>query len=257
MSDRIQHLDLFDANCILGRIIAPQPGFPLSVEDLLAVMDDFQIAEALVYHALSKEHHPAVGNRILMDQIASCDRLHAVWVVMPSHTGEFPPEEQLVDQMLARGVRAARVFPHPDRHNFPLARWAAGRLLEALQRKRLPLFVDQEEIGWDSVYELCREYPELPLVLSNVGYRCDRFLYPLWEQFPNLYVELSNYCGHGGIEALTERFGSERFLFGTRLPYFTPGSAIGMLSYADIGPADRRLIAGGNLRNLLKRVGDK
>jgi amidohydrolase family protein len=257
MSDRIKNLDLFDANCMLGRIFAPKPGFPLSVEELLAVMDDFQIAEALVYHALSKEHHPAVGNRLLMDQIASCDRLHAIWVIMPSHTGEFPPEEQLVEQMLAQDVRAVRVFPHPDRHNFLLTRWAAGRLLESLQRRRVPLFIDEEEIDFHAVHELCGGYPELPLVLTNVGYRSDRFLYPLWEEFPNLHIELSSYCGHGGIEALTERFGAEKLLFGTRLPYFTPGSAIGMLSYANISQADRRLIAGDNLRNLLKRAGEK
>ena len=165
MSDRIKNLDLFDANCMLGRIFAQKQGFPLSVEELLAVMDDFQIAEALVYHALSKEHHPVVGNRMLMDQIASCDRLHAVWVVMPSHTGEFPDEEQLADQMLAQDVRAARVFPHSDRHNFPLTRWAAGRLLESLQHGRVPLFVDQEEIDFDVVQELCREYPEVPVPL--------------------------------------------------------------------------------------------
>ena len=220
-------------------------------------MDDFQIADALIYHALSKEHHPAVGNRLLMDRIASCDRLHAVWVVMPSHTGEFPDEEQLVDEMAAQGVRAVRVFPHPDRHNFSLRPWAADRLLEALQRERIPLFVDEEEIGFDTVDELCREYPELPLVLTSVGYRSDRFLYPLWQKFPNLHIELSSYCGHGGIETLVERFGARRFLFGTRLPYFTPGSAIGMLGYAAISEADRRLIAGGNLRNLLQQAGHK
>ncbi len=52
------------------------------------------------------------------------------------------------------------------------------------------------------------------------------------------------------------RFGAERLLFGTRLPYFTPGSAIGMLSYAGISEAERTRIAGDNLRNLLARVGD-
>ena len=39
----IENLELFDANCMLGRIIAPKPGFPLSVDELLAVMDDFGI----------------------------------------------------------------------------------------------------------------------------------------------------------------------------------------------------------------------
>jgi hypothetical protein len=252
----IEDLRLFDANCMLGRIIAPKEGFPLSVEELLSVMDDFQIAEALVYHAMSKEYHPRDGNRVLLDEIAGTGRLHPTWVVMPSHTGEFPPEDRLVQEMLAAGVRAARVFPHADSHNFSLSPWVCEKLLGSLERSRIPLFVDQEQIDWDTVHELCQRYAGLPLVLTNVGYRVNRFLYPLWQEFRNLHVELSSYCGHRGIEEVVERFGAERLLFGTRLPYFTPGSAIGMLSYAAISDADRKRIAGGNLRNLLQQVTD-
>jgi len=252
----IDDLALFDANCMLGRIIAPKPGFPLSVGELLAVMDDFGIAEALVYHSLSKEYHPAEGNEVLLKEIGGVGRLHPMWVVMPSHTGEFPDERELADQMFARGVRAARVFPHVDSQNFSLRPWVAERLLRALEDVRVPLFVDQEQLDWDTVHEVCRRHPKLPLVLTNVGYRLNRFLYPLLDQHANFHVELSNYCGHRAIEELVRRFGAGRLLFGTRLPYFTPGSAIGVLSYAAIAEPERRQIAGDNLRDLLARVGD-
>ncbi len=254
MTSRIAKLELFDANCMLGRIIAPKPEFPLSVDALVATMDDFEIGEALVYHASSKEFHPADGNRLLLEEIASCRRLHAMWVVMPSHTGEFPGGPGLVDEMLARGVRAARVFPHPDLHNFSLRAWCSGELLAWLERRRVPLFVDQEQLDWDTVHELCAGHPALPVVLTNVNYRVDRYLYALWEKFANLHVEISSYCGHRQIEAAVERFGADRLLFGTRLPYFTPGSAVAMLSYAAIGDGDRKRIAGDNLRRLLEGV---
>jgi hypothetical protein len=256
MSSPIEELNLFDANCMLGRTIAPKPGFPLAVDELLAVMDDFEIAEALAYHAMSKEFHPADGNRLLLEEIARTGRLHPTWVVMPSETGEFPDEETLVDQMLSHNVRAARVFPHPDRHNFSLKPGASGRLLRSLQSRRVPLFVDQEQIDWETVGEVCDRFPQLPLVLTNVGYRLDRLLYPLLKRFDNLHVELSSYCGHRAIEELAGRFGAGRLLFGTGLPRFTPGSAIGMLSYARISEDDRRLIAGDNLRNLLGKAGE-
>lgn len=251
-------LQLFDSNCMLGRIIAPKPGFPLSVKELLKVMDDFDIAEALVYHAMSKEYHPADGNQVLLeslDEIAQADRLHAQWVVMPSHTAEFPDERELVERMVARGIRAARVFPHPESHNFSLSHWVSGKLLQELESRRVPLFLDQEQIGWDTVHDLCGRYPKLPLVLTNVGYRVNRLLYPLLEKFQNLYVELSSYCGHRAIEAIVERFGAQKLLFGTRLPYFTPGAAVGMLRYAEISDSDRKRIGGDNLRKLLGRVG--
>lgn len=255
MSTDVKSLNLFDANCMLGRTIAPKAGFPLAVDELLEVMDHFEIAEALVYHAMGKEFHPADGNLVLLDEIAQSDRLHPMWVVMPSHTGELPDEETLVGQMLSKNVRAARVFPHADCHNFSLRQWGSGKLLRALETARIPLFVDQEQIDWDALHDLCRHHPELPLVITSLGYRLDRLLYPLCERFNNLHVELSSYCGHRGIEDLTERFGAERLLFGTRLPHFTPGSAVAVLSYAGISQTDKRLIAGDNLRNLLRRAG--
>jgi predicted TIM-barrel fold metal-dependent hydrolase len=153
--------------------------------------------------------------------------------------------------MFAQGVKAARVFPHPDSHNFSLRHWAAGGLLESLESKRVPLFVDEEEIDWDVIHEICERHPELPLVLTNVNYRVDRSLYALWKTYSNLFIELSSYCSHGGIEEATVRFGSERLLFGSNLPFFTPGSAIGMLSCAKISESDRKRIAGDNLRRLL------
>jgi hypothetical protein len=255
MTSRIRDLDLFDANCMLGRMIAPKEAFPLSVEELLEVMDEFEIAEALVYHASSKEYHPADGNRVLLEEIGQSNRLHAMWVVMPSHTAEFPDEETLVEQMLTAKIKAARVFPHPDNHHFSLETWVSDRLLRALEGRRIPLFLDHEEIDWDTVHDLCGRYPGLPLVLTNVGYRDNRFLYPLWAEFRNLHIDLSNYCGHRAIEDVVERFGAQRLLFGTHLPYFTPGSAIGMLSYVKISESDRKKIAGDNLRTLIERVG--
>jgi len=257
MSSPIPQLRLFDANCMLGRVISPAEGFPETVEELLEVMDRFEIAEALVYASHSKEYHPAYGNQLLLEELAGVDRLHAMWVLMPSHTGEFPDEEQLVQQMLSRGVKAARVFPGAEHHNFSMRRWCSGKLLGALASKRIPLFVDLEQIDSDALYELCEAYPAMPLVVTNVGYRSDRLLYPLCAKFDNLYIELSFYFGHRAVETVAQRFGAERLLFGTGLPYRTPPSAIGMLSYAKIAEADRRRVAGDNLRRLLEGVGPR
>jgi len=239
---------------MIGRVSVSQPGFPHTVKQLLEVMNYFGIDEALVYHSLSKESHPAYGNQVLLEEITHTKRLHGMWVLMPGYTAELPKEDKLIKEMLGQGIKAARVFPGINRHNFSLKDWCAGRLLRALEKKLIPLFIDNDEINWDTVYELCSQYPKLPIVLTNVGYRINRFLYPLLERFRNLHIEISGYYGHRGIEVLTERFGAERLLFGTKLPYFTPASAIGMLLYAQMKESDKRLIAGGNLKRLLGRV---
>ena len=253
MIDNFNHLNLFDANCMLGRMIAPRPDFPLSVRQLLTVMNSFGIAEALVYHAQSIQYNPSHGNKTLMGEIAGSSRLHAAWVLSPSHAGDFPDEESIVREMLSYNVKAARLFPAADNHNFSLKPYCVNKLLSRLENAGIPLFIDQNQIGWDDLHDICRNYPDLQLALCRVNYRVDRFLYPLLELFKNLHIELSHYHGHRGIESLVERFGAGRFLFGSNLPYYSPGSAIAMLAYARLEQSEKQLIAGENLRTLLNR----
>ena len=250
----MKKIEFFDCNCILGRVSVSKVSFPRSLSQLLGVMDYFGIDDALVYHAAAKESHPADGNKSLLDEIRGSRRLHPQWVLLPSHTGEFPNEKDLVKRMLSLGVRAARVFPHQERGNFSISDWCAGNLLAALSRRRIPLFIDSDEINWESIHGICERYPNLPLVLTNVGYRIDRYLYPLFERFKNLHIEISGYCSAGGMEETVRRFGAKRLLFGTRLPFFTPAAAVSMVLYSKISDSEKRLIAGENLRRLLEEV---
>lgn len=252
----IEQFNLFDSSCMVGRTCVSEPGFVHTAGELLSVMDEVGIKEALVYHSFGKEYEPAYGNKALAEEIADTSRLHPVWVVEPSWTGEFEDEDQLVKNMLSSGVKAARIFPAADFRNFSLKKWCSGRLLGALEDKSIPLFIDVGQIEMDTVFELCTDYPKLPIVLASVGYRHNRMLYSLWEKFENLYTELSVYYVHRGIEELVKRFGPQRLLFATSLPYYTPAAAIGMLSYARISDCDKKLIAGDNLRALLEKVGD-
>jgi hypothetical protein len=250
----MRRIGFFDSNCLLGRVSVSKSGFVHRSDQLLDVIDYFGIDDALVYHARSKESHPADGNKSLLDEIKGSKRLHPQWVLLPSHTGEFPTENEVVKKMVSLGVRAARIFPHQERSNFSISDWCAGALFAALSRRRIPLFIDSDEINWESVHNICERYPNLPLVLTNVGYRIDRYLYPLFERFKNLYVEISGYCAAGGIEEAVRRFGAERFLFGTRLPFFTPAVAVSMVLYSKISDSEKQLIAGENLRRLLEQV---
>ncbi len=245
-------LSFFDSNCMIGRRMKYNPGEISRVDELLSDMDYYGIDEALVYHAVAREYYPSVGNGILMEEIGAADRLHPCWVVMPDVTGEMDKPDVLVSKMMEMGVRCARIFP--EEHKFSLKSWACGGLLRELERGSIPTFIGRDQISWDQVHELCLEYPDLPVIITSVNYREDRYLYPLLERFRNLYFEISWYGVHLGIESICERFGPERILFGTGLPSFTPGPALTSVMYAQIDEDSRRMIAGDNLRRLLRGV---
>jgi len=247
-------VSFFDCNCVIGRRSVRRAGIAgeaeiYSIESLLAEMDYAGIGDALVYHSLAKEYVPMLGNRRLMDEISGHERLHPCWVVMPDGTGEMPRPEALVNEMAERNVKAVRLFP--TEHIFSLSDWNSGELLKELEKRGIVVIIEIDQVGWDGLHGLCSRYPNLRVIITRLGYRINRNLYPLLEKFKNLHIEISAYQMHKGIEALCARFGAERIIFGTRMPYFAAGQAVNMVNYSLINANEREMIAGGNLRRLL------
>jgi len=247
-------LRFFDCNCSIGRT-----GYPhlLDIPDAAGLRREMETAgveEALVYHMVARDAHPPLGNVLLLDEIKGHAGLHPVWVLLPHHTQEMPPPNQLLDEMKDKGIKAARLYPGRLHHSFTLAEWCAGELLSALQAARMPLILDIEIVSWEEVHSLLQKYPQLPLILSNFTYRHNRFLYPLWERFDRLYIETSRFMGGGALEDAVRRFGSGRILFGTNMPQYTGTAAVARLTYADITWDNKKAIASANLEQLLKGV---
>jgi len=245
-------LSYFDCNCSIGRVPYPYLHDISDTTGLKHEMAAAGIDEALVYHTFARDCAPLLGNSLLDEAIREIKGLYPVWVVLPHHTEEIPPPSRLLKDMESNGVKAVRMYPTKDFHSFSLAEWNSGKLLAALEEVRIPLMLDIEIVWWESIVTILQNHPHLPVIATNVSYRHDRFTYPLFDRYPNLYVETSRYFGAGIYEDVVHRFGSRPILFGTNMPRFTGTAAISMLTYADIPHKDKEAIAGENLRNLLK-----
>ncbi len=245
-------LRFFDGCAMVGWRSNRHPETMWRPGDFARDYDYYGIGAALVHHAVAVEYHQDQGNRRLLEDIRDLPQLCPQWVVMPHHTGEMAPPDELVPEMLERGVRAARVYPKT--HNFPLADGVVGPLLTALQERRIPLFADVTELPADQAAGLCERYPELPVVLCGVNWGVDRHLEPALERAPNVHIETHYFQGHRAYERFVRDFGADRLIFGTGLPDCSPGAAVMMSLYEDIADEDRAKIAGGNLLRLLREV---
>jgi predicted TIM-barrel fold metal-dependent hydrolase len=256
-------ISLFDANVTLGRHLKLRPGGPHSAADLLADMDQCGIAEALVVDALARENHPLDGNERVLQAIAGQPRLHAGWAaLLAAGVDEQPVGEALLAQMRAHRVGA--VFLYPQQYRFSLASWCVDAFLEPLAAAGVPVFINPNEVGpggygamdatpWDEVVDLCRRWPTLPVIVSEYRVRrTQRLIYRALEACPNLRLELSGWWLHRGIEYICQRWGASRLLFGSNWPACGAPMTLATLTCADIDDADKRLIAGDNLRALLR-----
>ena len=239
-------MEYFDSNATVGVLGAGPPGVGLVAPALAGQLARYGIARALVCSSASLEYNPRVGNRLLAREIAAHDNLWPLYTLTPD---EDALEEAA--QLLPSRPFAALLLPDRDHHNFSLREWCAGPLLASLERRRIPAFVRASPAGWDEVAAVLEAHPQLALVVTHTGYRADRYIYPLARRYPRFFVETSMYLGHRQLEEFARTFGAQRLLFGTNLPYYTPGAAISVLAYARLSEEERACVAGLNLKELL------
>ncbi|MBN2582506.1 MAG: amidohydrolase family protein [Planctomycetes bacterium] len=252
--------NFFDARCTVGRHVRLQEGGPHTADDLLAEMDHYGIAEALVVDSLSREHHPSDGNASVSQHTTGRPRLHPAWAALPPGAGEQPEPREMLDRMRRRHVGALFLFT--GQYRMSLADWCVDELLEPMAETSVPVVICPDEIGpgcpltdqtnWTEVVAMCRRWPSLPVIVSEFRIRrTQRLVYRALDACPNLRIELSGYWLHHGIEYITRRWGAERLIFGSNWPQFGPHMTLATLACAEIDDADKRLIAGDNMRKLI------
>jgi predicted TIM-barrel fold metal-dependent hydrolase len=242
-------LQFFDCNLIVGRRSSPRPENNLSIVEILGELDYAQIDKALTTHASARDLDPRIGNAAMTELANQHDRFVTSYVVLPHHTGEFPCGDALLRYLSDGGAKAVRMFP--VEHSFGLGETWCGNLFATLAEAGVPVFIDQDQTDWVQIDGVLEQHPQLDLVVLRVGYRINRWVYPLLEKHKGLHLEPAFYAAHRGIETLTRKFGPNRMVFGTGLPEWDAAAPISAVQYADIDDECRRQIAGENLSKLL------
>jgi len=250
-------LFFFDCNISYGIPEKPPLNQSITPKELLVEMDHCGIDQALVTCAIQR-YSPWVGNSTLIEQIRDQPRLHPVWALLPHQTGEMPEPAQLIKEMKVNQVRA--LWAWPREHLYLLDGVTFGGLFEEMIARNIPLFyqlmdVGESRSGWIVVGELLKDFPNLTLIATDQSvWGEDHYIRPLFERYPNFYVETSHYELANGLKDFYEKYGAERWLFGTSYPKRYMGGAVMQLINTDIPYDARKYIAGGNLIRLLGAV---
>ena len=256
----LKQLHLFDSCITLGRFV--NDAWIGDAADLLAIMDRYQIEEALVHEFHARSVYPLEhGNRRLMEIVRGQPRLHAEWVLEPPLQPGAEPAEALVREMLGEGVKAARLRLRA-KGTLP---WIWEDLLAALEAHRVPGFLDfgspettlgeLSDLEVDTVRSIALAHPGLPLVLSHVmgGLGVHPGVLYLVQRTPNVYLDITGILEYWRTAAAA--VGPERVLFATGMPFTDPGILVANVQYAlGLEEPAKRSICGDNLRRLLGGV---
>ncbi len=257
----IKQLAPLDTCVTLGR--SCMVGVPeyLTAENVLAVMDKHDIAEALVHANEARLVHPRrVGNERLLSDVAGLDRLHPVWVLDPPKRPDPLGCRQRVDEMLAAGVKAARLMMG----QVPPLHWIWKDLCEALEARRVPCLLDfaplrtpttqsaPDAVMLDQLLTICQAHPDLPMILSHHcgGLGLSAATMPLLHRRLNVLIDVTSVVEYW--REVARDLGPHRVVFATGMPFFDPATFISNVQYDEnLDEGAKRLICGDNVRNLL------
>ena len=105
------------------------------------------------------------------------------------------------------------MFPAQGSQEFGLEEWNIGMLLSSLERMRMPVFLDKQQVTYSVLDSLLTAHPELPVIVRKVYYAEDRKLMPLMERHANLYIDSSICRQYVGIDVYVRSFGAERIVY--------------------------------------------
>ena len=242
-------IPFFDANSMIGRRVTPRPETNLTTEQIVEEMARLGIGRALVTHAYAKEYDPKTGNARATEACLKHPAFAPCYVLLPEGTGEMPSGDALLKYLAGGGARAARLYP--KEHSYGLGETWCGGLFGTLEGAGVPALIDFDQTSWPELDGVLRAHPDLNVIVIRTGYRVDRWIYPMLAKYRGLHLETENYAPHMALEAVTERFGAERLIFGSGVPVWDAGGAMTHVLYAAVDAAAKRKIAGGNLEKLL------
>ncbi len=222
------------------------------------LLDDLEltgIAGALVLYEQSLRYDPMYANFVLLEEIAG-DRqiLHPCWVAMPPACGEFPDARELGRRMEEHDIRAVHLAPHT--FNIPVEPTIWTDLRDLLAERRTLIQITPAGFGspphnWRDMASFLDLFNRNPVLLVDHSWADWVPVIHLMNTHPNLHVEFASSQGNRQVEYFAGRYGAERCLFGTNLPYKSAGAARAFLDWTLLPEDQGELVAGKNLARLL------
>lgn len=224
---------------------SPASDLDVSLDCLLGLLWRHGVRQALTYSLAAVQFDSAAGN----DETWQAHQDHAeLYPVAVVDARAYPGGEAEVARRAEQGFVGFRFFP--QRQGWALDSLPFQRLLRAVEQTGKPAIVSVAGAG--EATRLFRIAGRLttPVVLYGVSYATLGEALAVVGEAENLYLEAHIVTQPFQVEAMIEAVGVRKLLFGSMAPthYLRPSLAV--IENAEIAPADKALILGGNARRL-------
>jgi len=243
-------MQFYDCNLSYGpEMLSAQVKICADFAELKAHLRRAGISGGLVIKALNEV---VLANASLAEDLRGEESLMGVWRLLPSSTGEVPPPHALPGAMKAANIGALTLCPEINR--FLPNKFAIGDYLEMACERKIPVMLNTSRgLTLEQAAGIMQDFPNLTSVLTYANcWPSDRKLRPFLDAFPNLHLDMAYMLTADGLKDILKKYHAERILFGSAFPESYLGANMMVVKHAEISEEDKYLIAGENLRRMLR-----
>jgi len=226
---------------------------PASVGNLISAGNEIGVCHYLVCSTatvVSQVEH-------INDFIASVAAAHPEFTALMALHPDFENYEEELDRGMKMGLRGVKL--HPDFQRFNMDEERLIPMYRAIAKRGLPLLIHMGDERYEysrpcRLAQLMRAVPDLTVIAAHFGG------YQRWEEAldtlppsPNLWFDTSSSLGilsYDNAMRLMERFGVNKFMFGTDFPIWSPSVEVEKVEKLPLSDAEFELVFSENFKRL-------
>lgn len=224
-----------------------------TAEDMLSLMDEYEIEKAVVISTRSIFLDYREGNREISALVKKCpQRVIGIATVNPKGKEEAKDD---FHRSLEEGMRGIALFPLYHGYRLDAEPILDAILAEAVERGMSILIPTRLIMNWTmptldgrEARRLFSRFPEARFLLMAVNREIDAL--QAMKDHQNVSMETSCAQGAYAIEHSIADFGIERVLYGSGLPLQYPGCGLAKIEGAEISEGEREQIFSQNAARL-------
>jgi len=225
--------------------VNPASDVDTSLACLLDVLQRHGVRQALTYSLAAVQFDFVTGN----DETWRAHREHpALYPVAVVDPRLYVGCETEIARRAEQGFVGFRFFP--QRQGWAIDGLHFQHLLEAVERTGQPAIVSVSGAGEATRLFRIAKRIMTPVILCGISYATLGEALAVLGEAENFYLEMHVVTQPFQVEVTVEAVGAHKLLFGSMAPTYYLRPSLAMIENAEIAPADKALILGGNARRL-------
>lgn len=246
-------MKIIDINCMLGT----WPSEKLRFSDnagLLREMDSYNISTGIAFSSIAL-WSPERGNQLINEAVAASNgRVKACYILDPILCrSDMSWESSLLIRIKKEKPSAVKLYP--NRNCFTLDSFYCGEFLEMLNELSMPILFDADQApSFEKLPDLARTYKNIKFIILRHSMNRVKYTIPIIKKLDNVYFDTSVMADTGLIEEIVNKYGSEKLLFGSGIPFYVPAGALALVLYSRIREGDKEKILSLNWENIERGI---